>query len=88
MKNLLSNAVKFSPDGGKITVTLEKIGENVKIVITDRGIGIPKKDFAHIFERFYRAGNASSGNPKRIARRVKNKYIGRKLIRKVWKFPF
>ena len=30
----------------------------------------------------------SSGNPKRIARRAKNKYIGRKLIRKVWKFPF
>ena len=30
----------------------------------------------------------SSGDPKRIARRAKNKYIGRKLIRKVWKFPF
>jgi hypothetical protein len=30
----------------------------------------------------------SSGNPKRIARRAKNKYVGRKLVRKVWKFPF
>jgi len=30
----------------------------------------------------------SSGDPKRITRRVKNKYIGRKLVRKVWKFPF
>ncbi len=30
----------------------------------------------------------SSGNPKRIVRRAKNKLIGRKLIRKVWKFPF
>jgi len=30
----------------------------------------------------------SSGDPKRIARRAKNKYIGRKLVRKVWKFPF
>jgi len=30
----------------------------------------------------------SSGDPKRIVRRAKNKYIGRKLIRKVWKFPF
>jgi len=29
----------------------------------------------------------SSGDPKRIARRAKNKYIGRKLVRKVWKFP-
>lgn len=61
MENLLSNAVKFSPDGGKITVTLEKTDKKVRIIIADRGIGIPKKDFAHIFEKFYRAGNASSG---------------------------
>ena len=30
----------------------------------------------------------SSGDPKKIARGVKNKVIGRKLVRKVWKFPF
>jgi len=30
----------------------------------------------------------SSGDPKRITRRIKNKVIGRKIIRKVWKFPF
>jgi len=30
----------------------------------------------------------SSGDPKKIARRAKNKYIGRRLIRKAWKFPF
>jgi len=30
----------------------------------------------------------SSGDPKKIARRAKNKYIGRKLVRKTWKFPF
>jgi len=30
----------------------------------------------------------SSGDPKKIARRVKNKYIGRKIIKKVWKFPW
>ena len=30
----------------------------------------------------------SSGDPKKIVRRAKNKYIGRKLVRKVWKFPF
>lgn len=30
----------------------------------------------------------SSGDPKRIARRAKNKYIGRKLVSKTWKFPF
>ena len=30
----------------------------------------------------------ASGDPKRIARRAKNKYIGRKLVKKMWKFPF
>ncbi|MCD6407112.1 hypothetical protein J7L81_04505 [Candidatus Aerophobetes bacterium] len=30
----------------------------------------------------------SSGDPKRIARRMKNKYIGRKIVRKIWRFPF
>lgn len=34
------------------------------------------------------AEKLASGDPKRIVRRAKNKYIGRKLVRKVWKFPF
>ena len=34
------------------------------------------------------AEKLASGDPKRIARRAKNKYVGRKLVKKVWKFPF
>jgi len=60
MENLTSNAVKFSPQGGEITVSIEQSEEKAKISITDTGIGIPEKDLSHVFEKFYRAENASS----------------------------
>jgi len=58
MENLISNAIKFSPQGGKITVSVEQADEEVKISVADNRTGIPKKDLPRIFERFYRVDNA------------------------------
>ncbi|OHX66993.1 hypothetical protein NH26_11885 [Flammeovirga pacifica] len=63
--NLLSNAFKFTDDKGEIKVHLTtstfKETEGLKIIIQDSGIGIPKEDQKHIFERFYQTKNQSRG---------------------------
>ncbi|MGI9086400.1 MAG: ATP-binding protein [Chthoniobacterales bacterium] len=58
--NLLDNAVKYSPPGGAITVQAEKMGEQVRLSVSDEGIGIPARELPRIFERFYRADKARS----------------------------
>ncbi len=60
IENLISNALKFSPEGGEIKVSIEQSKSEVKVSVSDNGMGIPEKDLPHIFEKFYRAENASS----------------------------
>ncbi len=52
-QNLIDNAVKYG-DGTKVTVTVEKVDQRVRVAIADRGKGIPKGQEERIFERFYR----------------------------------
>ena len=58
--NLIDNAIKYTPDGGRIDVSLEKIRDGVRCSVTDTGIGIPKEHQAHVFERFYRVDKSHS----------------------------
>lgn len=60
LTNLLSNAIKYSPNGSKIEVTLRSKITWVYLVVSDNGIGIPKEDVPHVFERFYRVDKARS----------------------------
>lgn len=52
--NVLSNAIKYTPDGGKIELGAKADKEYIEITVRDNGIGIPKEDLPHLFERFYR----------------------------------
>ena len=60
MLNIIGNSIKYTPDGGSITVTGRADQDNVYLVVSDTGIGIPEKDRERIFERFYRVDKARS----------------------------
>ncbi|HHD63860.1 MAG TPA: HAMP domain-containing protein [Desulfobulbaceae bacterium] len=60
LANLLDNAIKFTPDGGKIDITLTAEKDGVVLSVADNGPGIAKEDKEHIFDRFYRGDTSRS----------------------------
>ncbi len=58
--NLLDNALIYSPEGEPITISLEDEGERIKVLVIDRGEGIPENETDRVFERFYRVDKARS----------------------------
>ncbi|MBD1501684.1 cell wall metabolism sensor histidine kinase WalK [Weissella cibaria] len=58
--NIMNNAIKYSPDGGVVTARMIDNQKEVVLSVTDQGLGIPKKDLGHIFDRFFRVDKARS----------------------------
>jgi two-component system phosphate regulon sensor histidine kinase PhoR len=58
--NLVENAVKYTPERGRIDVSVGAQGPHVVVEVTDNGIGIPQEDLPRIFERFYRVDRSRS----------------------------
>lgn len=58
--NLVDNAIKYTPENGKINVSIYDDNENIIISVKDNGMGIPSEDITRIFERFYRVDKARS----------------------------
>ena len=60
--NITSNAIKYTPDGGRISLRLQDLGDRAEVTVTDNGVGIPEEDIPHLFERFYRVEKARSSD--------------------------
>jgi CheY-like chemotaxis protein len=58
--NVLTNAIKFTPEGGRVDVSVEHVGSAVEITVVDTGQGIRADFLPHIFERYRQAGGVTS----------------------------
>jgi CheY-like chemotaxis protein len=53
--NVLANAIKFTPDGGRVSITLKRVHSHVEIIVSDTGTGIAPEVLAHVFDKFHQA---------------------------------
>ena len=60
ISNIITNALKYTPSGGEIHVFSSNVYNDILIKVSDNGIGIPKEQIPHIFDRFYRVDKARS----------------------------
>jgi len=58
--NILSNAIKFTPSGKSVDLKLQRVDSNVRIVVTDQGVGIVPAFLPHVFERLRQAEGATN----------------------------
>ena len=61
--NLLDNGIKYTPEGGKVKLEIQVDGNQLIFLVADSGCGIPPLDLPYIFDKFYRASNATPDVP-------------------------
>jgi len=61
LANLLSNAVKFTPSGGQVVVSLQRMASEARLRVTDSGVGLRQADIGRLFLPFSRIGSAAQG---------------------------
>lgn len=74
--NLLSNAMKFTPEKGRITISIEERGDFIQFNVADTGLGLSKEDIELIFEEFYRVDNE-------VNQKVKGTGLGLSLVKRI-----
>ncbi|WP_437735485.1 sensor histidine kinase [Sorangium sp. So ce1335] len=80
LSNLLGNALKFTPQGGRVTLTVDRAGTMARFAVADTGPGIPAEHAARIFERFWKddaPGKKGTGLGLYIAKGIVDAHGGR-----------
>ena len=78
--NLIGNALSHTPHGGRVTIASERVGDEVRVSVSDTGRGIPADDLARIFDRHWRGAGCNAhgaGLGLSIARAVVQSHGGR-----------
>ena len=73
--NLLTNAMKYSEENKEIIVDIQKEQQKIILKVTDQGIGIPEEEQANMFERFFRARNATNIQGTGLGLHIVKKYV-------------
>lgn len=73
--NLISNAIKFSPENSTIDIISEIENDTTSLKIIDQGMGIPKSDQVHLFERFFRASNVTNIQGTGLGLHIVGRYV-------------
>ena len=60
LRNLLANAINYTPSGGRVGVAVATGYDGVHLSVEDTGVGIPKDELPHVFDRFYRVDKSRS----------------------------
>ena len=60
--NLVANAIQYTPEGGDVTISAVRAGDEIHVTVKDTGIGIPPEHIANLFTRFYRVDKSRSRN--------------------------
>lgn len=76
IRNLIANAIKFTPDGGRVSVRLDRVEAGVEIVVEDNGLGIAPEFLPHVFERFRQADGG-------MTRRYRGLGLGLAIVRQL-----
>ncbi|SMD31954.1 hypothetical protein SAMN04488029_0292 [Reichenbachiella faecimaris] len=75
LANLISNAIKYSPEGERVVLEVELDKDDLLVKVIDKGIGIPKVDQKHLFNKFFRANNASHIQGTGLGLNIVQKYL-------------
>lgn len=62
--NLIENAIKYSPEGSKVLISTEEVGNRIMVQVADQGIGIPLEEVNNVFMKFYRSSNVKNSPTK------------------------